>query len=166
MIEAILTKLATICMKIGMDKIANWLKRQSSKKNPPIEEIKKTTKILFVDDEDFSARLSTIRDAGWNVSQIHEVTNFNSEEIKSADIIFMDYIGVGKVLTPSEQGIGLLKKIKNRYPEKYIIFYSGYAGFIPGHEFHSIADAWIDKHADPFVYIDQIEEAAIKSYAK
>jgi hypothetical protein len=148
---------------VGMDKAGNWLKKRSSKKKVlPIEELKKITRILFVDDEDFSAKLSTIRDAGWSVSQIKDVTNFNSEEIKNADVIFMDYNGVGKVLTPSDEGIGLLKSIKKRYPEKFMVFYSGYAGFIPGHEVHSIADAWIDKHADSFVYIDQIEAATIK----
>lgn len=163
---AILVKLAEICINAGMDKTAKWLKAHSSKKQLPIEEVKKITRILFVDDEDFSARLSVIRDSGWNVSQINDITNFNCEEVKNADIIFMDYVGVGKILCPSEQGIGLLKSIKNRYPHKFLIFYSGYAGFIPGHEFHTIADAWIDKHADTFVYIDQIEAAAIKLHGK
>ena len=163
--EAVATKFATIMISVGMDKVGNWVKKRYGKKPlPPIEEIKKAIKVLFVDDEDFSARLSTIRDAGWNVNQIHEVTNFDSEDIKSADIIFMDYMGVGKTLTPKEGGIGLLKSIKKRYPKKFIVFYSGYAGFIPGHEVHSIADAWIDKHADTFVYIDQIEDAATKVY--
>ncbi|MGB8815661.1 MAG: hypothetical protein WCC74_00250 [Minisyncoccia bacterium] len=165
MIEYILSKLVTLFIIVGMDKTADWLKKRfSNKTSIKIEELKKSTNILFVDDEDSSARLKIIRDAGWNVNQINEVTNFNSEDIKRADIIFMDYIGVGKVLTPTEEGIGLLKNIKSRYPEKFLIFYSGYAGFIPGHEFHKVADAWIDKHADTYVYIDQIEAAATQIY--
>ena len=165
MIEIIATKLATIFIKIGMDKIGNRLnKRFNKKKEISLEDVKKSTKILFIDDEDFSSKLSIIRNAGWNVNQINEVNDFDSEIIKNADIIFMDYIGVGKILTPKEEGIGLLKCIKKRYPEKFIVFFSGYAGYIPGHEVHLIADAWIDKHADNFVYIDQIEEAAIKIY--
>lgn len=165
MIEAIATKIGTIFISVGMDKAGNWVKGKFSDRKPPsIEEVKKTTQILFVDDEDFSSRLNTIRNAGWNVKQVPDVTNFDSEDIKSADIIFMDFVGVGKTLTPKEQGIGLIKSIKKRHPEKFIVFYSGYAGFIPGHEIHSIADAWIDKHADPFVYVDQIEEAALKVY--
>ncbi len=162
--ETILLKLASVCISVGMDKAGNWLKNRSNKKKEKlsIEEIKKRTQVLFVDDEDFSARLSDIRGAGWNVHQVNDITNFNSTEIQNADIIFMDYMDVGKVLTPSEQGIGLLREIKKRYPAKFLIFYSGYAGFIPGHEVHSIADAWIDKHSDTYVYIDQIEASAIK----
>jgi hypothetical protein len=161
--EAILTKFATVLFSVGMDKAGNWIKKRYSKKRVlSIEEIKKITQVLFVDDEDFSKKITVIRDAGWNVNQIKDISNFNSEEIKNADIIFMDYVGVGKTLTPTEGGIGLVKSLKKRYPEKFIIFYSGYAGFIPGHEIHSIADAWIDKHSDSFVYIDQIEAAALK----
>jgi hypothetical protein len=118
--------------------------------------------VLFVDDEDFNVRLTTIREAGWNVNQIKDIINFNYEEVRTANIIFMDYMGVGQILTPSEQGIGLIKTLKKRYPEKHIIFYSGYAGFIPGHEIHSIADGWIHKHSDAYVYIDQIEASSRK----
>ncbi|HBH71424.1 MAG: Response regulator [Parcubacteria group bacterium GW2011_GWC1_42_11] len=163
MIETIATKVCTILATVGMDKAEKWIKaKYSGKKVLSIEEIKKITKILFIDDEDFGVTLSTIRNAGWNVNQINDVINFDAEDIKSADIIFMDYVGVGNVLTPKESGIGLLKSIKKRYPEKFIIFCSGYAGHIPGSEVHSIADAWIDKHADAFVFVDQIEVAAKK----
>lgn len=162
--EAIATKVASIFISVGLDKAGDWVKNRFQKKEYSIEEIKKSAKILFIDDEDSSSKLSVIRNAGWNVNQINEVTNFDSEDIKSADIIFMDYVGVGKILTPKEEGIGLLKSIKKRYPNKFIIFYSGYAGYIPGNEVHSIADAWINKHDDSFVYIDQIEAAAKKIY--
>lgn len=165
MFEIIGIKLATMLISLGMDKAGNWVNKKLTKKNLySIEDIKKHTQVLFVDDEDFSVLLETIRSSGWNVKQVYDILNFNSEEVKSADIIFMDFIGVGKTLTPKEQGIGLLKSLKKRYPKKFIVFYSGYAGFIPGHEVHAIADAWIDKHADPFVYIDQIEVAAMKIY--
>lgn len=163
--ETIVLKLAGVFISVGMDRFGNWLKKRLLRKCVVnIAEIKKGINILFVDDDDLSSRLKTIRDAGWNVHQINDITNFNSEEIKNADIIFMDYIGVGKALTTKEEGIGLIKGIRSRYPEKFLIFISGYAGFIPGHEFHSLVDAWLDKHADPYVYIDQIEMAAKKIY--
>lgn len=164
--EAILLKIAEIFIKLGMEKVGSFIKKRSknNKKTTNLEDVKKSIKILFIDDEDFSTKISIIRDAGWNVHQVKEVSNIDSQEIVSSDIIFIDYIGVGKILTPKEEGVGLLKYIKRKYPNKFIIFFSGYAGYIPGHEVHSIANAWIDKHADSFVYIDQIEDAAIKIY--
>lgn len=160
--EAILTKGGTILIDVGMKKAGEWIKRKVKKEPLAVDELKRRTRVLFVDDEDFSVSLTTIREAGWNVSQMKDITNFNCEEVKTANIIFMDYMGVGQILTPTEQGIGLIKTLKKRYPEKQVIFYSGHAGFIPGHEIHSIADGWINKHSDAYVYIDQIEASSRK----
>lgn len=136
------------------------------KKPLSIEEIKKRTQVLFVDDDSFEYILSNIRLACWNVKQINDISNMDSEEIKNADIIFMDYKGVGEKLTPHDEGIGLMKALKRKYPDKHIIFYSGYAGIIPGHEVHDIADGWIPKNSDAYVYIEHIELAAKKIYEK
>ena len=164
MMEIIFTKLAGIAMSVGMDKLGERLKKWAAKKQLPIEEIKRRTQILFVDDESFENRLNEVRDAGWNVRQIQDVTNFDSEDIKAANIIFMDYKGVGLVMTASEEGIGLLKQLKKKYPDKKLVFYSGYSGTIPGHEVHNIADRWIQKHVDTVVYVDLIEELAREVY--
>lgn len=152
-------KIADFFISHGLKTLVDKCRRHRSTETT-VDELKRKTHVLFVDDEDFSTLLQSIRDAGWSVNQIADVTNFNCPEIERANIIFMDYIGVGHALTPTGQGIGLLKELKRRYPEKYLIFYSGYAGFIPGHEFHGIADAWIAKNSDPYVFIDQIEDAA------
>jgi len=137
------------------------------KKKPfSLEEIKRRARVLFVDDESVYYLISNINQAGWNVSHVSEITNFDSDEIRNADIIFLDYKNVGVKLTPTEEGIGLLKVIRKKYPEKHLIFYSGYAGFIPGHEVHGIADDWIQKNSDPYVYINRIEDAAKKIYGK
>lgn len=149
--------------KSGAKSIFSWILRR---KKLTLEEIKQQARILFIDDESFESLLTNIRDAGWNVRQIDDLKNFDSEDIKLSDIIFVDYKDVGKSLTPSEEGIGLLKQLKIRYPDKHIIFYSGYAGFIPGNEIHNIADGWIQKHSDPYVYIERIEKAAKSIYEK
>jgi DNA-binding NtrC family response regulator len=134
------------------------------KKALTIEEIKKKTQILFVDDESFDHLTVAIRDAGWNVRQINDITNIHNEEIKNADIIFMDFKGVGVKLTPTKEGIGLMAHLRKNYPKKHIIFYSGSAGFVPGYEVMGIANEWIQKSADPFEYLDRIEAAAHSIY--
>lgn len=144
----------------------NLYKRVFKGKPLSLEEIKKRAQILFVDDETHESLLSTIREAGWNVRHVKDITNFDSPEVKEADVIFMDYKGVGTTMTPTEEGIGLAKVLKEKYPLKRVIFYSGYAGFIPGHEIHGVADGWVSKNSDPFVYIAHIEESAKAVYAK
>lgn len=130
----------------------------------PIEtaELKRRTRIVFIDDEPADSLLKTIREAGWSVQQLTDIANINEETVRTADIVFMDYKGVGKALTPSQEGVGLMKHLRRNYPKKHIVFYSGFAGFIPGHEVIGLADSWIQKGADPFEYIDLIEQAARK----
>lgn len=123
-------------------------------------DFKKGTKILFIDDEEFEY-IDLVREAGWNASQIHDIKNPDDETVKSADIIFLDYIGVGQSLAPTNQGLGLLKFLKDKYPEKTIIFYSAHAGFTLGDEFN-IADDWLYKGADAIVFLQKIEEHARK----
>lgn len=150
----------TAALKLAIGKARAFFRR----KPLPIEEVKRRTQVLFVDDESFDELMTSIRQAGWNVRQINDISNFDSEDVKFADVIFMDYKGVGTSLTPTAEGIGLMKALKAKYPNKHIIFYSGYAGFIPGHEVHGIADGWIPKNSDPYVYIERIEQAARKIY--
>ena len=151
--------------KMGLSGLKNGLTRFFKKKPLSIEEIKKRAQVLFIDDESFDALLTNIRQAGWNVKQQKDIDNFDAENLKNADIIFVDFKGVGAILSPKEEGIGLMKHLKHKYPEKHIIFYSGYAGVLPGYEVHDIADGWIQKNADAYVYIEHIETAARKLYA-
>lgn len=134
------------------------------KKKLTVDELRKRIQILFVDDDPLNYILENIRKSGWNVRQVNEINSLYAEEVKNSDIIFVDYKGVGTTLTPTEEGIGLLKYLRSKYPNKHLIFLSGYAGFIPGHEVHDIANGWIQKNADPYIYIERIEAAAKKIY--
>ncbi len=141
-------------------------KKVFKKKPLSIEELRKNIQVLFIDDEPLDSILDNVRQSGWNVRQVNEVDNIYSDEVKNSDIIFIDYKNVGSKLTPTEEGIGLLKYLRHKYPTKHLIFFSGYAGFIPGHEVHSIANGWIQKNSDPYVYVERIEAAAKEIYAK
>ncbi len=138
--------------------VKNLFKRKpkTSKGN----ELKDKTSILFVDDEPFDY-IERIRAAGWNAHQVSDIENLDDDHLKRAHIVFLDYVGVGKKLAPTQQGIGLLKAIKQKYPQKILIFYSGHAGFTLGHEFKA-ADDWMPKNADPYVFLQKIEENAQK----
>lgn len=141
--------------------IFTWLKNKSfGRKKYSDDEIKKITRVLFIDDEKFGY-IDRIKEAGWSVSQIFDLNNLDEECVRQADIVFLDYKGVGRSLSQSEEGIGLLKALKKKYPAKPIILYSAHAGFNLGDEF-DLADDWLPKNADTYVYIQKIEEFAQK----
>lgn len=111
--------------------------------------------ILFVDDEKFEI-VGILKDAGWaNAKTIKDVKNLDSPDILNANVIFVDVNGVGRTLFPNDQGLGLAEAIKTRNPEKFIIIYSAQEQRL--HKAFSIVDAVLPKNADPYEFINILE---------
>lgn len=119
---------------------------------------KNATQILFIDDEDFSV-LKMLKKAGWkNVKKKQDVCDLDDIDVRNADIIFVDIKGVGLSLGFKNQGAGLAAAIKQRYPDKGVVIYSG------THE-HDIfdldldkVDAKLPKNAEPVQFMYLIEQ--------
>lgn len=85
---------------------------------------KENVQILFIDDQEFKT-VENLISAGWhNTKTIKDVTNMDCADVKNANIIFVDINGVGGLLFPKDQGLGLAEALKRKYPEKYIVLYS------------------------------------------
>ena len=111
--------------------------------------------ILFVDDEKFEI-VGILKDAGWsNAKTIKDVKNLDSPDILNANVIFVDVNGVGRTLFPNDQGLGLAEAIKTRNPEKFIIIYSAQEQRL--HKAFSIVDGVLPKNADPYEFINILE---------
>lgn len=107
------------------DKGRDILVPDSQKKVTDVAVLKTKTKILFIDDVNFK-NIANLKNSGWNVSRIKDVTNLDDENVRTADIIFIDFKGVGRRVS-DEQGIGLVKALKSRYGDKkWLIFYSAH----------------------------------------
>jgi hypothetical protein len=117
--------------------------------------------ILFIDDEYFSVVVNLIK-AGWQVKKIKDIKDVQQEEVRRANIIFVDYKGVGKSFSEKDQGIGIIKAIKGYYGDsKRVILYSGFSGFDLGIETR-IADNQLPKNANTYQFITMIESEVEK----
>lgn len=118
---------------------------------------KDDVQILFIDDQEFKT-VENLITAGWqNTKTIKDVTNLNCVDVKNANIIFVDINGVGGVLFPKDQGLGLAEALKKKYPEKYIVIYSAQE---KGDRFHralKVVDSTLSKNAEPYEFINIIE---------
>lgn len=126
---------------------------------------KKITKsnafILFVDDENFPI-VSTLASSGWNVKKVEDITNLQDENIKRAHIIFVDYKGVGKTLSPNDEGLGIIKAIKDTYKEKKrVLLYSAHSSFSLGKHLDWF-DGQISKNSQAYEFINKIESELSK----
>lgn len=116
---------------------------------------KDTLNILFIDDEKFD-HVGVLKNAGWvNTKSIKDVKRLDCTDIQRAHVIFVDINGVGCSLFPKEQGVGVAAQIKKLYPNKYVVIYSAQPQEL--HTAFSQVDAVLPKNADPYEYINILE---------
>ena len=80
-------------------------KKKKSIPERTIDDLKRITKILFIDDLTFNLVDSLKEKDGWqNVQKIKDVDSLSQTEVREAHIIFVDVQGVGKKLGFEDEG--------------------------------------------------------------
>ena len=129
------------------------------------EELKNICRILFIDDGEFDVP-DILINSGWkNTKKVDDVESLDSLDIREADIVFVDIAGVGRKLRFSDEGLGLITALKEKYPHKRVVVYSAQRR---GNRFHkglSDADARLAKNADPFQFESLVEKFARESFS-
>jgi DNA-binding NarL/FixJ family response regulator len=140
-----------------------WKKKYQPLRERSIDEIKSICKVLFIDDRSFPV-VDILKSSGWiKTSRIKDVDSLEQMEVKEAHILIVDIQGVGKKLKFSDEGLGLIIALKEKYPNKKVIVYSAedqgkIQAFHPGID---AADKRLSKHADPYQF-----QVTVEGYAK
>lgn len=126
---------------------SKWKKKMFDKSN---------TQILFIDDVYFPV-VDNLEKAGWSVKRVKDIKNIQDEDLQRSHVVFVDYKGVGKTLSESEEGVGIIKAIKKNYGNsKRVILYSAYSRFRLGSHL-GVADNQLSKESDTYEFIAMIE---------
>lgn len=146
--------------------VNNTVSMNNSDKNPStpkkeltIHELKEKTHILFIDDQDFPI-VKNLQRGGWNATLIHDISDIDAPCILRNQILFVDINGVAKDLS-EEEGIGLVKALKNKYKKsKKVIIYSSDS---EGDRFNNafrVADDFLPKQSEYYDFVEIIEKYA------
>lgn len=131
--------------------------------NITIEGMRAQTHILFIDDDKEFKIDKILKNAGWKNTSFFptaDVKDTSADKIKNAHIIFVDIKGVGKTMYKEEEGLGLVRDLKIKYPEKKIIIYSAVSEHNIYHEAIKLADDHIPKNSQPAEFVSAIEHFA------
>ena len=147
-----LVKFENNYFKFDLSRLIFWRKRRFDKSN---------LRILFVDNE-LMPVADNLKAAGWLVTKVNDIKNIDEEIVRNSQIIFVDYKGVGRIISPQMEGIVLIYTLKNAYGDaKRIILYSATRS-LPNHiilEGHAdSADNKIRKNADTSQFIKMIND--------
>jgi len=121
----------------------NWFKKKKKYS-------KENTNILFIDDLEMPV-VDNLKKAGYKVKKIRDVKDLDDAEVQCSQIIFVDYKGVGKNISQTYEGIGLIERLVEKYPiQKRIILYSAhnFLNDVALSEIFNTAHGHISKNAD------------------
>lgn len=117
---------------------------------------KSTIQILFIDDNKVSF-IPAMKKAGYSlIRYIKDCNNIHCQQIKDAEIIFVDVNGVGMSLFPQEQGFGLARAIKQQYPSKCIVLYSAEPQYF--RKDYKYFDSVLPKNSEPYEFTKIIDD--------
>lgn len=111
---------------------------------------------MFVADTEW---VENLKKANYHVTRIKDITDPSQHEVKRSHIIFVDYRGVGKNLASKDEGLGLIRILKETYgKKKRIILYTA-APYKPEEVSDAMkyADAILPKNSDQYLFIKMIE---------
>jgi DNA-binding NarL/FixJ family response regulator len=117
---------------------------------------KENVSILVVDDEDFSP-LEPLKKNGFNIISLKDIDNIS--QIEPFSVVLYDLQGIGLSLNMEMQGAHLIRETKKRYPEKYVIAYTGGASDQRVHRAITEADLYVPKDKSISDWVDLLSNA-------
>jgi DNA-binding NarL/FixJ family response regulator len=131
---------------------------QTTLEPPTMEALRKSARILVIDDHAFPAQRTFTRD-GYHFERWPEVKNLSQLTDGHWQVILLDVQGVGLNESPDKQGIGILEHIKRTNPAQAVVIYSAQKQAITASEQLVLADAILDKgisYVDYKVVVDRL----------
>jgi hypothetical protein len=146
-------------------KIFNWIYKKPHIPQRSLQEIKRLTKILFIDDVKFEV-VDRIKTNGWTqCTREKDIEDLDHPDIDRTHIFFVDIQGVGKKLNFPDEGLGLARALKQKYPSKAVILYSSEGQRDIFDATLSIVDARIRKNADTYEFLKLAENFALEAFS-
>lgn len=113
-----------------------YLKKRSKK------ELCRIIDILVIDDEDFIL-LEDLRKHEFNIEYKNDISSL--KDVEPYHIILCDLHGVGKFLGSNNEGAYLVNQIKEKYPTKIVVAYTGDATTASAQKYLQTADFVVSK---------------------
>lgn len=141
----------------------NLFKKHTFKDLKPVnlDELKKRTKIVVIDDEADSFPVEGIQNFGftieyWNSLDSNKLKRLENKEF---DIIILDIIGVVKKEELGDiDGLNILKSLKEKNQKQIIVAFSGSTYDVSKGEFWKLADGFIKKPISLFDTKEKLQQ--------
>ncbi|GLQ06061.1 hypothetical protein GCM10007924_12820 [Sneathiella chinensis] len=121
------------------------------------QELRGSTRIAIIDDEKFKA-YNNLTTYGYNIKELPDITSL--DQVVGFDIILCDLMGVGQNFDSSIGGASIIREIKENYPTKFVIAYSGARGnSAEANAAKRYADEFIKKDEEITKWVEKLDRA-------
>lgn len=104
----------------SLDDLTNFTSVRNSSSN--MMKKRKAIRIAVIDDNKFEAQRN-LKTYGYNIVKFDDIDSIS--DLEDFQIILCDVLGVGVKFSPTGQGAELVREIRNHYPNKYVLAYTG-----------------------------------------
>lgn len=133
--------------------------------SPSLDEIRKRSQLLVIDDHAFAYESLFKRDE-YHITRWATVKNLSQLTDHHFDLILLDLHGVALKESPDQQGLGLLKHIKDASPAQLVVAYTAVAWSASFHEFFGLADAVLEKGDEYVTFKATVDRLLQRKYSE
>jgi hypothetical protein len=142
-----------------------WFQKESKPwAVPDLGEIRKRSRLVAIDDQDFPYEPLFKRD-GYTLEVWREVENLHHLETGYYDLILLDLQGVG-IEESADHGLGIIRHVKAVNPTQLIIAYSAGDFSLKHQQFIKLADSTLEKGDDYFRFKEMVDKLLRKRFSK
>ena len=121
------------------------------------KDIRSSVRIAIIDDEKFKAH-GNLMNYGYKIEELPDIQSL--EQVAEFDIILCDLMGVGNNFDQSIGGASIIKEIKENYPTKFVIAYTGSrANTTEANAAKDFSDDFIKKDDEINKWVQKLDDA-------
>jgi CheY-like chemotaxis protein len=116
-------------------------------------------KILIIDDdeeENVKNLVNDLRNYGFNIILTYDIADISM--VQDYNIIICDIKGVGKNLNSQFEGAQLIKEIRRKYPDKYLIAFTAYTLDVTYNIFFKECDMVVKKDISTDEWVNKLDD--------
>jgi DNA-binding NtrC family response regulator len=129
------------------------------------DKIKFRARVAFIDDEEVPY-IKRLQNDGYMITPFPDIDNMDDFIRKNYHVVILDIQGIGKSLSPNQEGWGLLKYLKEECPNIVVIMYTGADWSITQYKYLADkADAFIGKDLEFLDFKSKLDSGIRKAFS-
>lgn len=129
------------------------------------EKLKLKARIALVDDDEVP-HVKRLQREGYNIVDLSDITEIDDFIRRKYHVVVLDIQGIGKHLTETSEGWGILKYLKNECPHLVVIMFTGADWSVTKYkEYVDMADDFIGKDLEFLDFKSKLDSGIRKAFS-